>query len=363
MPKIDLVLVTLEYPPDHGGVASYLHGLVQASGGQIRVMDGGKWMRDTWPRWWPMVRTMKEAQVRSREQEHDAVMIVSHVFPVGTAAWISRVLFAGPAYAVMFHGLDLRLASNPWKRWLLRRICASAVALIVNSESTKADLQMRVPSAQPTILTPGVDHIAPPTRDEARRALDIAPDEKLVLTVARLVPRKGIDETLRAMGRLQHAARTAGTREPSYVVIGRGGDLRRLEEIAGETRTRVRWVLDADEEEKWRWLAAADVFVLTARDEGTDVEGFGIVYLEAALAGVPSVAGRSGGVPEAVRHERTGLVVDPHDPDAIEGAIRDLLDHPEERARLGSTARDRVLQDFQWKDRWSTLAHLLHCDV
>lgn len=118
---------------------------------------------------------------------------------------------------------------------------------------------------------------------------------------------------------------------------------------------RVRFIHEADDAERNAWYAASDAFALPVRDEGDDVEGFGIVFLEAALAGLPSVAGRSGGAPEAVLDGETGLLVDSTDPQAIAGAVQRLRADPELRRRLGRTGCERGLRDFRWEDRWGKL--------
>lgn len=350
----EFVLITLDYPPETGGVARYLGELVRHSGGMIRVIvperhadagpgdvTNGVFFRPGWPSWRPLISMIRRIK--------DTV-IVSHVFPVGTAAWIAR-RFGGPDYAVLFHGLDLRMAGSAWKRWLLRRICRGASLLVVNSEATKDELRRRAPRMEEKmlVLTPGVETRVMPSRADARRRLGLDERTPVVLSVARLIPRKGIDIAIRAMSRIQRRD------DVEYVVLGNGPDAERLERVAGECRARVRWVKTADDEEKWLWCAAADVFLLPVRDEGKDVEGFGIVFLEAALAGVPSIAGASGGAPEAVRHERTGIVVKPTSVDQVEEAVQRLFRDPELRERLGNAAKERALRDFRWQDRWATL--------
>ena len=344
MPNPKITLLTLDYPPARGGVARYLGELVESSDGAIRVVDATKFIGSGWPRWWPLVDACKN--------ERGNVILVSHVLPVGTAAWISH-LSGGPEFAVLFHGLDVRRASGPIKRLLVRAICGSAKALFANSESTKQELRKIVPHAQVTVMTPGVKERLPQIQQGARQSLGIDPQKPLVVSVARLIPRKGIDVSLKAMGRIQ------AKRDVDYVVVGDGPDLSRLESLAEEHRTRVRWVRDASDEEKDLWIDAADVFLLPVREEKDDIEGFGIVYLEAAMSGVPSIAGRSGGASEAVRHEYTGLVVDPTSPTEIAEAVERLLDDPTLAETLGQNARARVLKDFQWASRWEKISNVL----
>lgn len=344
MPNPKITLLTLDYPPARGGVARYLGELVANSDGAIRVVDAGKYLGTGWPRWWPLIGVCK--------RERGNVILVSHVLPVGTAAWISR-LSGGPEYAVLFHGLDVRLARGPVKRLLVRAICSSAKALFANSESTKQELLKIIPGVQVTVVTPGVRERSPQIQQGARQSLGIDPQKPLVVSVARLIPRKGIDVALNAMGRIQ------AKRDVDYVIVGDGPDLARLESLAEGYRTKVRWVRDASDEEKDLWIDAADVFLLPVREEKDDIEGFGIVYLEAAMSGVPSIAGRSGGASEAVRHESTGLVVDPTSPTEVALAVERLLDDTALAETLGQNARARALKDFQWTSRWEKIRSVI----
>jgi phosphatidylinositol alpha-1,6-mannosyltransferase len=302
--------------------------------------------RAGWPAWRPLVSVCREFKKPS------GILFISHVFPIGTAALISK-MFGGPTYAILVHGLDVRLAKDFWKRFLLRRICRNAHVVIANSESTKSDLVSVVSDVSVSVLTPGVEDVTYPTRDEARKTLGIGADERIVLSVARLVPRKGIDTSLRVMGQIQKV------QSARYVVLGDGPDRERLASVAAEARTSVEWIRNADDDNRRQWLAAADVFLLPVRDEGTDVEGFGIVYLEAAKAGVPSIAGKSGGAAEAVVNGKTGLVANPKRENEVKSAVLQLLQEDDLRKTLGAQAKERADRDFRWSDRWVTLSHIL----
>lgn len=353
MNKPLITLVTPDYPPKRGGVAKYLFNLVQAAQGRISVVVPENFTADErvqvqrrkffwrmWPKWWPLINLCRELGTDGR------LVLVSHVFPVGTAAWLSRLL-GGAEYAVIFHGLDLRLVQGIWKRWLFCRITERAKLLIVNSRSTKKDLLLLAPTARPLILTPGVEAVALMSREQARSKLNLSPQSRIVLSVARLVPRKGIDIALRAMASLAD--------QIEYVVVGDGTDFERLQNMAREAGINVRWIRNAEDEEKWLWLTAADVFLLPVRDVGDDVEGFGIVFLEAARAGVPVVAGKSGGAIEAVQSGETGLLVDPHDVQQIAQVVKTLLQNPTYARDLGAKALKRAEADFNWITRWNLL--------
>ena len=145
-------------------------------------------------------------------------------------------------------------------------------------------------------------------------------------------------------------------------IAGDGRDLARLRRLAAASPRDVRVLGRVSDEDRAALLGAADVFVMACRNRwfGLEQEGFGIVFLEAAAAGVPQVAGDSGGAPEAVLDGVTGLVVEaPEDPGAVAEALRSLLADPARRRRMGRAARARVQEDFDNDVLASRLAEAL----
>ncbi len=340
-----LTLYTLEYPPQTGGVASYLAGLVKASDPRLRVVQA---YGSSWLAWIPKIR----------DDDMRCGVIVSHVLPMGTAALIAKVL-GGRSYSVIFHGLDLLCANRSrWKRWLVRIICQHAYLLAVNSQAT-ARILTRFTDREVLVLTPGVEQKMRVSKAEARLQLGIASHERIILAVSRLVPRKGLDVLIEAVSQLSEPAR--------LVIIGQGPDLLRLESLAsslhgapispiGDLRNSSSLFLtDVADAKRDLWYAAADVFALPVREEKDDVEGFGIVFLEAALAGLPIVAGRSGGALEAVLDGVTGTLVEPHDPRIVAAAIKTFLDEPGLAAAFGQAGQARAEVDFRWQERGRAL--------
>jgi phosphatidyl-myo-inositol dimannoside synthase len=200
-------------------------------------------------------------------------------------------------------------------------------------------------------VPPGVDaERFRPLSDEERRAarasLGVPVEGRLVVSVSRLVPRKGMDSLIRA------AARLAPDRPDLVVAIaGSGRDRPRLERLAAGAGAPVRFLGRVPDADLPRVYGCGDVFAMLCRDRwaGLEQEGFGIVFLEAAAAGVPQVAGASGGSEEAVVHGRTGLVV--HEParaDAVADALGRLLDDGEARAAMGAAARARAADCFSY---------------
>jgi phosphatidyl-myo-inositol dimannoside synthase len=347
------VLITLDYPPERGGVARYLGELVRASGNSIEVVveqdhelvGPGKvvkreFIRKMWPTWWPLVRVCREFS------EQAPYLIVSHVLPVGTAAWIAR-LMGGAPYAVICHGLDVRLAyAYPHRAWLFRFVCRGAKLVVANSESTARDLRALVPNLNVLVLTPGVSIRSTVSREVARMRLGIQENEEVILAVGRLVKRKAFNTLLEATEYLRDRERVR------IVIVGDGPERGTLVQLSEHLKHPVRFVTEATDAEVDEWYAAADVFCLPVREVKNDVEGFGIVFLEAAAHGLPVLAGKSGGIEEAVVDGETGLLVAPDDPKGLAENLRRLLDDPELRKKMGETAKNRVVMDFQWGDRW-----------
>lgn len=355
------VVVTLDYPPERGGVARYLGNLVQASQGSIKAVyvpeehevtgpgevKAVRFFWPLWPRWAPAISFFRDL---GRDGETTA--LISQVLPLGTAAWVAS-FFSRTKYSILLHGLDLRLALTSYKkRWLVHRILRRAEAVFVNSAFVGAEVERSFSGIKSVLLSPGVEPQSFPSRTEARKQLEIPEERFQLLAVTRLVPRKGIDQLLAALAFLPASVH--------LTVVGSGNDEKRLLELARPYGERVHFYPQLEDLERNAWYAASDVFVLPTRDEGNDVEGFGIVFLEAALAGLPSIAGKSGGVTEAVLDEETGLLVDPLDPSAIATAIRRLLDDRPFAIKLGGQGRLRAERDFRWEDRVKLLTQTLH---
>ena len=193
----------------------------------------------------------------------------------------------------------------------------------------------------------GVDAIRfrPLDRAEARRRLGLG-DVPTLLTVGRLVPRKGVDLVLLALPEVRR--RFGSVR---YVVAGDGPDRGRLEALARELGVREAVELRGrvpDEDVAWLY-AACDAFVLPVRDEWPSVEGFGLVYLEASACERPVIGARAGGAPEAVREGETGLLVEPDDVRGLAAAITGLLEDPSRARELGRRGREVVLETATWE--------------
>lgn len=354
MPKYPYI-VTLEYPPERGGVGRYLHALSKASNGELRVVASigrnvavegeevvtARMFRDAWPRWWPIV------SVCEKLKGHASCILVSHVLPVGTAAMISKWL-GGPPYVLLFHGLDARLIKkSSWKTFLTKMIVKRSSAVFVNSVATEREVRPLVGSNKEIhVVTPGANPFQTLTRSDARMRLGIHEDESVILAVGRLVNRKGFDALIRSASHLPTADKIR------IVIVGDGPEEDDLRKLASGSPHPVYFISRASDAHLIEWYSAADVFCLPVKDDPKDWEGFGIVFLEAAIAGLPVIAGKAGGVEEAVVDRETGILVNSADPREIARALMILLGDPEKRTKMGDAGRERALKDFKWTDRW-----------
>jgi phosphatidylinositol alpha-1,6-mannosyltransferase len=236
----------------------------------------------------------------------------------------------------------------------MARVLGAATLLIGGGGYPVAEARRAQPQLPPVVeIPPGVDAsrfrpLPPDERSQARNSFGISEGQQLVLSVSRLVPRKGMDVLIEAASRLRS---TGEFSDLEVAVAGVGRDHARLQRLIRRTGSPTRLlgrVADADLPGRY---AAADLFVLCCRTRwgGLEQEGFGIVLLEAAATGLACVAGNSGGANEAVSDTRTGLVVsDPRDPAQLAGHLRHLLANPALAATMGAAGRARAKTEFSY---------------
>jgi phosphatidylinositol alpha-1,6-mannosyltransferase len=271
------------------------------------------------------------------------------------AARVLRCLGKLKRVAIAAHGRELLL--EPWARVgaaqrgydrVRRRELAGADVVLANSRYTAELVRGLGAAAERVEVTRcGTDpeRFRPHDASSLRIRLGLGA-RPIVLTIARLVPRKGIDSVLAALPLVRQVVP-----DVTYVVAGEGPDRERLEEIARRLGIAdcVRFVGGIADDELPHWYSLGDVFAMPSRGEPPDVEGFGIVYLEAAACERPVVATRAGGVPDAVLDGVSGLLVEPGDLDGLARTLGELLLDPARRLELGRRARARVLAELTWE--------------
>jgi phosphatidyl-myo-inositol dimannoside synthase len=288
--------------------------------------------------------------VRRAARDHGAdVVVLGATWPLGE---LSRRIEV-PVVALT-HGLEAGLATVGLGR-LVRRATRGTAAVTVISTYTERLLAPHLADVPVRRIPPGVDVEAfRPGRSGTalRERWDIPQAVPVVGCVSRLVARKGQDLLVRVWPSVR--ARVPDAR---LVLVGSGPLEQRLRRAATDG---VVVAGPARGEELADAYAAFDVFAMPCRTRlrGVDVEGLGIVYLEAQASGIPVVAGRSGGAPETVLDGETGLVVDGRDPTAVADALVRLLSDRDERARMGAAGRAWAEHEWSWPaiaERFSTL--------
>lgn len=312
-----------------------------------------------------MVNYLRRAmQIRSMASRHRPCIVhCGRALPEGVSALLAKMA-NGPKYLCWAHGEDIVSARSSRELFfLMRRVLSGAHALIANSHNTRALLEDS--GARPErihVVHPGVDDCRfSASRDpQVVRARYGVQDAFILLSVGRLQRRKGHDHVLAALASL-------GDLLPSlcYIIVGEGQERRRLEGLveAFGLGGRVIFAGQVSGDDLPMYYAASDVFVLPNRvDDDGDLEGFGIVFLEAAACGKPVIAGNSGGVSEAVEDGVTGILVGGTDTAELAGAIRQLTLSSELRQRLGQAGRKRVQREFTW-ERAAAHVERIHLEV
>lgn len=282
--------------------------------------------------------------------EHRAdVVVLGASWPLGELApALTRQL--GVPVVALSHGLEAGLAAVGAGR-LVRRATRGLAALTTISDWTEQALGPHLRAAQVARIPPGVDveRFHPRVDGAALRSRwGVPPDVPLVGCVSRLVPRKGQDRLLEAWPEVR-------SRHPDswLAIVGEGPSAARLGRGAADLGPDAGVVLAG--RVAWDELpaahAAADVFAMPCRTRwgGLDVEGLGIVFLEAQAVGTPVVVGRSGGAPETVRDGVTGTVIDPDDRTALVDALDRWLAEPAARTAAGRAGRAWVEERWSWR--------------
>lgn len=319
-----------------------------------------------------------EALLALVRSENIARIVGGRCLPEGLMA---RVLgwWTGLPYAVFAHGEDVNLVAARTKmdcppgggmlesrqyRWLTRWVLRGASFVIANCRNTRRMLieDWGLQAERVRLLNPGVDtrRFVPVPRCEEVRARLGWGARPVVLTTSRLTKRKGQDRMIRALPIIRQAVP-----DVLYAVVGDGEERPALEQLTGQLglRNHVQFLGEADEQSLVECYQQCDVFVLPNRQMGTDVEGFGMVLLEAQACGKPVVAGASGGTAETMQVPDTGLTVTSEGFDELGRIVVDLLGNAPQRAQMGAAGREWVVARFDWEPLSRLAAQMFELDV
>lgn len=368
------LLITNDFPPRPGGIQAFVHNLALRLPAQSITVyassfDGAarfdaeqpfEVVRNPTGMLLPTSAVARETAALARARGCDTAWFGAAA-PLGLLgaglrrrADVSRVVG-------LTHGHEVGWAALPGARSLLRRIARSADVLTYLGEYTRVrldravhgltDLRRLAPGVDTDAYHPGVDG------GEVRRRYGLS-DRPVVVCVSRLVPRKGQDTLIRAWSRVRSRVPDA-----ALLIVGGGPYRDALGRLARQAGVGEQVVFTGAV--PWAELpahyAAGDVYAMPCRTRrrGLDVEGLGIVYLEASATGRPVIAGDSGGAPDAVRQGETGFVVDGRDPGQLADRLVQLLTDPELARRMGAAGRAWVEREWRWDTQAQRMASLL----
>ncbi|MFJ2881391.1 glycosyltransferase family 4 protein [Streptomyces sp. NPDC086796] len=366
------LVITNDFPPRQGGIETFVHAMATRVPDDDVVVYTSHEPGDTaydasLP--FPVVRDPSRTLLPTGRVTRRAVEIAE-------AHGCDRVWFGAAAPLALMapalrragvrrivattHGHEIWWARTPGARGLMRRIGGGVDVVTYLGQYTRARIEPALgPRAHMSRLVPGVDAevYRPRTGTGPAPLTGLAPPGgRVILCVARLVPRKGQDTLIRALPLIRSEVPDA-----ALVLVGQGPDEARLRRLAARhAEGAVHFAGGVSHADTPPYYAAAEVFAMPCRTRraGLEAEGLGIVFLEAAASGLPVVVGDSGGAPDTVLDGRTGRVVDGTDLAAVAGALTGILLDPD-RAAMGAAGRAWVREAWSWDASARHLTELL----
>lgn len=370
------LIISMEFPPQVGGIATYVHALASALPAEStwvlapKDAAAAEWDAQQsyhivradflypafmWPRWLKLWWVVKRLV---REQKIERIM-VHHVLPVGYVAQLAKRALKVP-FVVFSHGTDIVAATTTdWKKRRLRQVLNHTDHVIYNSQSLRERGLKALPefAAKSTVLYPCPDEnfFTPPPAEvlvnlRAKLALE---GKRVLLSIGRLVEGKGFPHLIPILQKvLQDNPNVV------WVIVGSGaksGEV--IQQIqAHSLQNVVRFVGEVPHNELRAYYHLADIFILLTHPDNGQEEGLGLVFLEAAAAGLPVIAGKSGGVEEGVHHNETGYIFDVYsEKPQISAAIVSLLEQPAAARQLGAQGQARMRAEFNWPQQLAVI--------
>ncbi len=371
------LLVTLDFPPRLGGVAAYYNNIcANLPSSDIMVLVPKKPNASNfdsnqpykilrldlisknffvWPRWWPAINKIKKIVA----EESIKNLLVGQILPLGTVALYLKQFHKIP-YCVFCHGLDINQLSGH-KKILAKKILVNADKIIVNSKFTKIKVLQYGVLNQNIVVAYPCPNPLPSVNEKQLSIIQYEYDlfeKKILLTVGRLVKRKNHQKIIESLPEILKQFPNL-----VYIIAGDGPEKNNLISAVKKLnlQSNVVFAGEVSDLKLSGLFQLCDVFIMPSKElQNGDVEGFGIVYLEANLAGKPVIGGKSGGVPEAVADGYSGLLVNPENTAEITNAILKLLSDESLAQRLGLQGQHRALEEFSWEKETEKIKELLN---
>ena len=373
-----ILFVTNDFGPRAGGIETFIHGLIERLPfGSVVVFtsaqDGAKefdqeWLlkygveviRDRTKILLPTPRVINIARKLIMERNLTRVAFGAAA-PLGVMAASLRSAGATRIVALT-HGHEVWWAKVPPFNFAIRYMSRSIDVITYLGDYTKGEISKalsRTNSEKLIQIAPGIDveHFKPVDADSLRADLGLS-DKSVIVSVGRLVHRKGQDQLISALPTILERVPNA-----HLVIIGTGPYKEHLEKLALKLNVspNITFIGRINYAELPRYICLGDIFVMPSRSRffGLEVEGLGIVYLEASACGLPVIAGNSGGAPDAVLVGETGLVVDGTKLNEISSACISLLENPALGTQMGRKGRSWIVDNWRWELWASKYSELL----
>jgi phosphatidylinositol alpha-1,6-mannosyltransferase len=366
------LFITNDFGPRAGGIETFVHGLIERlPRGSVIVYTSAQPESDKFDAKWlsefgvevvrdrskillPTPRVIKACQklVKSRKLTRVAFGAAA---PLGIMARSMRSAGAEKIVALT-HGHEVWWAKVPPFSFAIKFMSKNIDAITYLGDYTRGEISKAISKNDVSKLVqiaPGidVDHFVPTDSSELRAQLGLA-DKAVIISVGRLVHRTGQDKLISALPAIRAAVPNV-----HLVLVGVGPHQKFLENLVAKLNVAdcVTFIGRINYSELPKYICVGDIFAMPSRSRffGLEVEGLGIVYLEASACGLPVVGGKSGGAPDAVLVGETGVVVDGTNASEIAEACIELLNNPELCALMGATGRAWIIENWRW-EIWAT---------
>jgi len=372
------LFITNDFGPRAGGIETFVHGLIERlPKGSVIVYTSaqpnsaqfdGKWLqefgveviRDRRKILLPAPRVVKVCQKIIRDRKLSRVAFGAAA-PLGVMTRAMRRAGAKKVVALT-HGHEVWWAKVPPFTFAIRYMSKDIDAITYLGDYTRGEISKALSKSDASKLVqiaPGIDveHFVPTDSSKLRAELGLT-DKSVIISVGRLVHRKGQDKLISSLPAIKAAVPNV-----HLVLVGVGPHQDHLEKLAAKLKVAdcVTFIGRINYAELPKYICVGDIFAMPSRSRffGLEVEGLGIVYLEASACGLPVVGGKSGGAPDAVLVGETGLVVDGNDIFEIAEACIELLNNPELCALMGDNGRAWIIENWRWEIWASKYAALL----
>ena len=357
------LLLTHEYYPFKGGVARYCYNMfkffdpddymvvtdhpeVESEDNILQTSLTSRFIKPSWIfSFWKIRKIIKDNNIKQ--------VFTPNILPLGSMAH-----FLGVPYIISLHGLDINLALKN-KPKLTAKILRRADKIVVNTKNTaKIISHLDLPKEKIHLIYPSLDFslsFDPNKLSKIKQSLKIKTNDKVLLTVGRLNSRKGHDMVIRAVNQLQKDVNL------KYIIVGSGDFKKELLLLIRKYKLQDRVFIysGVEDEDLIYYYKLANIFVMPNRSSKTDIEGFGIVFLEAARVGIPIIGGEGGGVTELFTHEKEALLVKTDNLEQLVEYTRRLLNNPEEADKLAKRALARSRDFADAEDQSLLLSKIL----